>query len=184
MLSILLMGLSLSMDAFALSAANSMSLKNFTWRHGLRMAAWFGAFQFFMPLLGAALGDVLRDHVRTWGGCLSFFILAFLGCKMVLDSFGAEGRQGLMSLSTGRLFVMALATSIDAFAAGLGFALGEAPPLLPGCAVIGGVTFVLCLLGGLGGGRFAALFGKRPGIFGGIVLIAIAVKALLGSGGT
>ena len=185
MLSILLIGVSLSMDAFAISVTNGMTLRQtepFRLRYAMWMGLYFGGFQFLMPLVGFALGSGVRDYVDAWGPYISFFLLAFIGGKMIFDSVsensGAE-ETGMSTLSHLRLLVMAVATSIDALAVGVSFAFMEDLSLLPSCALIGCTTFVLSFAGALIGSRIPGLSGKKAGVLGGVVLVAIGVKLLV-----
>ena len=113
MLSILLSGVSLSMDAFAISVANGLTLKNFNVRHALWMGLYFGGFQFLMPLAGFLLGSTVSRYVTALGPYISFALLAFIGGKMLLDSLRPEsgGDDGAMrSLSHKALLLAAVAT--------------------------------------------------------------------------
>lgn len=182
MLSILLIGISLSMDALAISVTNGLTLKNFNWRHALWMGVYFGGFQFLMPLLGCLLGSTVSRYVTALGPYISFFLLAFIGGKMLLDSIrpgDGGGDDGMQALSHKRLLAMAVATSIDALAVGVSFAFMEELSLLPSCALIGCTTFVISFLGAMLGSRIPGLSGKRAGILGGAVLIGIGVKLLV-----
>ena len=127
MFSILLIGVSLSMDAFAISVTNGMTLaKPFRIRYAVWMGGYFGLFQFLMPLLGWLLGSGVRDYVDAWGPYISFFLLAFIGGKMIFDSLKpGEEETGMATLSHPRLLMMAVATSIDALAVGVSFAFME-----------------------------------------------------------
>ena len=183
MLSILLIGVSLSMDAFAISVTNGMTLtKPFRIRYAVWMGFYFGGFQFLMPLLGFLLGNGVKGYVEAWGPYISFFLLAFIGGKMIFDSLspGAEEETGMTALSHPRLLVMAVATSIDALAVGVSFAFMEDfQHLLPSCALIGCTTFILSFAGALIGSRIPGLSSRRAGVVGGVVLVAIGVKLLI-----
>ena len=181
MLSILLIGVSLSMDAFAISVTNGMTLaKPFHIRYAAWMGLYFGGFQFLMPLLGWLLGSGVKGYVEAWGPYISFFLLAFIGGKMIFDSArsGAE-ETGMTTLSHPKLLMMAIATSIDALAVGVSFAFMEDLSLLSSCALIGCTTFVLSFAGALIGSRIPGLSGRKAGVIGGVVLIAIGVKLLV-----
>ena len=180
MLSILLIGVSLSMDAFAISVTNGLTLKNFNWRHALWMGVYFGGFQFLMPLLGCFLGSTVSRYVTALGPYISFFLLAFIGGKMLLDSLkGGEAEEGMQTLSHRRLLAMAVATSIDALAVGVSFAFQPDVKLLPSCVLIGCTTFVISFAGAMLGSKIPGISGKKAGILGGVVLIAIGVKLLI-----
>ena len=181
MLSILLIGVSLSMDAFAISVTNGLTLKNFNWRHALWMGIYFGCFQFLMPLIGCFLGSTVSRYVTALGPYISFALLAFIGGKMLLDSIrgGDDADEGMLTLSHKRLLAMAVATSIDALAVGVSFAFQPDVKLLPSCILIGCTTFVISFCGAMLGSKIPGLSGKKAGILGGIVLIAIGVKLLI-----
>lgn len=179
MLSILLIGVSLSMDAFAISIANGLSLKPFRLRYALWMGFYFGLFQFLMPLLGCLLGKTVSGYIDTFGPYISFFLLVFIGGKMLFDGFKGGQEDGMAALSHVKLLVMAVATSIDALAVGVTFAFMEDLSLLPSCAVIGCTTFVISFAGALLGKSIPGVSGKKAGILGGVVLIAIGIKLLL-----
>ena len=180
MLSILLIGVSLSMDAFAISVTNGLTLKNFNWRHALWMGIYFGGFQFLMPLIGCFLGSTVSRYVTALGPYISFVLLAFIGGKMLFDSVkGGDDEEGMLTLSHKRLLAMAVATSIDALAVGVSFAFQPDVKLLPSCILIGCTTFVISFAGAMLGSKIPGLSGKKAGILGGIVLIGIGVKLLI-----
>ena len=182
MLSVLLIGVSLSMDAFAISVTNGLTLKNFNIRHALLMGLYFGGFQFLMPLIGCLLGSTVSGYVSAFGPYISFGLLAFIGGKMVLDNIKPgcpeDEDDGMLTLSHKRLFVMAVATSIDALAVGVSFAFMEIK-LIPSCILIGCTTFTISFFGALLGSKIPGISGRRAGIIGGIVLIGIGIKLLL-----
>ena len=104
LLSILLIGISLSMDAFAVSVTNGLTLKNFSVRHALWMGLYFGGFQFLMPLLGCLLGSTVSHYIMKFGPYISFALLAFIGGKMLLEGVrpakeGEEDEGGMTVLS-------------------------------------------------------------------------------------
>lgn len=184
MLSILLIGVGLSMDAFAVSVANGLALRNFSWKHALLMGLYFGGFQFLMPVIGYVLGSTVSGYVSAYAPYISFFLLAFIGGKMLVESLkkncGGDECEGMDKLSHARLLVMAVATSIDALAVGVSFAL--TPPgmsFLPACGLIGCTTFVISFSGAMLGSRIPGINGKTAGLIGGIVLVGIGVKLLL-----
>ena len=180
MISILLIGVSLSMDAFAVSVTNGLTLKGFRPAHALWMGLYFGFFQFLMPLIGCLLGSTVSGYVSAVGPYISFALLAFIGGKMLLDSVhgGEDGDAGMLSLSHKRLLALAVATSIDALAVGVSFAFMDVK-LLPSCALIGCTTFTISAAGAFLGRAIPNVSGKKAGIAGGLVLIGIGVKLLL-----
>ena len=178
MLYIFLIGVSLSMDAFAISVANGMALRPFRPGYALWMGLYFGFFQFFMPLLGCLLGGAVSAYASTLGPYISFFLLAFIGGKMLMDSAGGGEGEGMEQFSHTKLLAMALATSIDALAAGVSFAFMEGARLLPACGLIGCTTFALSAAGALLGRAIPGVSGKRAGLLGGAVLIALGLRML------
>ncbi len=181
MISILLIGVSLSMDAFAVSLTNGLTLKGFRPAHALWMGLYFGFFQFLMPLVGCLLGGTVSGYVSAVGPYISFALLAFIGGKMLLDSIqggGDGGDAGMLSLSHKRLLALAVATSIDALAVGVSFAFMDVK-LLPSCALIGCTTFTISVAGAFLGRAIPNVSGKKAGVAGGLVLIGIGVKLLL-----
>ena len=180
MFSIFLIGVSLSMDALAISITNGLTLRNFSVRHALWMGLYFGFFQFMMPLLGYFLGSTISHYVSAFGPYISFFLLAFIGGRMIIETVRPTGEEeeGMTTLSHSRLLLMAIATSIDALAVGVSFAFMEIS-LLPACLLIGATTFTISFCGAMLGNRFAGISGRHAGIIGGVVLILIGVRLLV-----
>ena len=179
MVYILLIGVSLSMDAFAVSVTNGLTLRDFRPAHALWMGLYFGFFQFLMPLIGCLLGGTVSGYVSAVGPYISFALLAFIGGKMLLDSLrDAQEASGMPALSHRRLLAMAVATSIDALAVGVSFAFMDMR-LVPACALIGCTTFAISVAGAFIGRAIPNVSGKKAGVAGGLVLIGIGVKLLL-----
>lgn len=176
----LLIALSLAMDAMAVSVSAGLACKGSAPRLGLRLGLWFGAFQFAMPLIGFALGQALAAYVEAIAPYIAFALLAFIGGRMVWDALApnAEGNEDLGVLSNKKLFLLAVATSIDALAVGVGAAMMEMP-LLMSCAIIGAVAFALSFVGAVVGRRLGQRFQRWAQAAGGVVLIAIGLKFLL-----
>ena len=167
------------MDAFAISVANGLTLRPFRLSYALWMGLYFGLFQFLMPLLGCLLGSTVSRYVEAFGPYISFFLLCFIGGKMLLDSLHGEGESGMEALSHARLLAMAVATSIDALAVGVSFAFMDGLRLFPACALIGCTTFVLSFAGAMLGHAIPGVSGRRAGALGGAVLIALGVRMLV-----
>lgn len=166
------------MDAFAVTIANAMSYRGTGKGMLLLMPVSFGLFQGLMPLLGYLLGSVFAEFLRTYSGPVIFLILAVIGGKMVYDGLkGDDGPEG-QRLSVSLILVQAVATSIDAFAVGVGFAAGDAP-VIQASALIAGTTFVITLIALYGGKWLGSKLGGRAKIIGGIILIIIGIKELL-----
>lgn len=177
---ILLIAISLALDAFAVSVSSGIAVPGFSWRHGVKMGIWFGFFQFAMPLAGYALGTGVSAYIEAVDHWIAFGLLAFIGGRMVYGSLTqSEEREAAADLSAKQLCLLAIATSIDALAVGVSMAFMPGVEILPAAALIGAVAFVLSVMGGLLGKRLGGLFRQRAELAGGIVLIAIGIKILM-----
>ena len=182
---ILLIGVGLSMDAFAVSMCQGVSMKKLDLRRAALIALFFGGFQALMPLLGFALGSTFASAV-TIGPWIAAALLLILGGKMLIEGIRDKGDEPSEAGTIGRLFVLAIATSIDAFAVGVSFSMQEGIVWLDGgtsiflaITVIGFTTFVLSLIGVWIGNRFGLKYHQTATIVGGVVLILIGIKILL-----
>jgi putative Mn2+ efflux pump MntP len=178
LLTIILIALALAMDAFAVSVASGIAIKELRIRHALIIGAWFGVFQAIMPLLGWISGNGLRSVISGIDHWVVFGLLFLIGCKMIYESFQLDpmkSRTDLMQIHV--LFSLSIATSLDAFAAGMSFAMLGISILTP-ILIIGAVTFILSFTGVLIGERGAHFFEKRMEMAAGIILIAIGLKVL------
>ena len=176
-----MLGLSLSMDAFAVSCAIPLCRVRLTRRDALRVAGCFGLFQGLMPLLGWILAARFADLLRPLDHWVAFGLLLFVGGKMVREGRGKKEDcpVGEGDPTRGRLLLLlALGTSIDALAVGVSF-LGMPVRVLPTAGVIGGITFLVCLGGLLASGRFFRGQSGRFEVLGGVVLVGIGLKILL-----
>lgn len=173
---IFLIGVSLAMDALAVSVALSAAERErFTWKRILLTAGMFGLFQALMPLAGWFGGNLCGCVIRTYGKYVAALLLAAIGGKMIWDS----GKEEKVSFGIKALILLAFATSIDAFLVGISFACLGTACILPEVIVIGVTTFLIAL-GGCLGGRFSGkLLGSKCEIIGGLVLIALAIKILI-----
>lgn len=177
-----LLGISigLGMDAFAVSIGVSAALTKVARRQYFRLAFHFGLFQFFMPVLGWLLGSRLVDVVGAYDHWVVFALLALIGGKMVWESSGGgEGEKGSADPTRGwSLVVLSVATSLDALAVGVSFAILNQGILFPS-TVIGAVAAAMTFSGMLLGGRLGLRFGKRMEAVGGVVLVVIGFRVLL-----
>lgn len=183
-LSIFLIGVALSMDAFAVSVCKGLASKTIDWNRAFVVALSFGVFQAVMPLIGWLLGESVQwliEPVDHWIACA---LLAGIGAKMIWDAFhdeddddaGAESADAKSFLV--ELLLLSIATSIDAFVVGISFSMAQIP-IVEAMVIIGITTFVLCLVGYGVGNRFGARFEKPATIAGGIVLILLGIKIVL-----
>ena len=175
---ILLLALSLAVDAFAVSVASSLSVPGFRKKNLLWLAGYFGLFQMGMTLIGAFLGEHFSDLVGELGRWIAFVLLAVIGGNMIWTTLRKKEADSLAhSLTHKRMLVLAVATSVDAAAAGITLGLQHAG--IFGASVIIGITaFALSIIGGLCGERVGASFHKRAELIGGLVLIALGVWSL------
>jgi putative Mn2+ efflux pump MntP len=171
-----------AMDAVAVSISSGMTRgSRASWRDALAMAGTFGAFQALMPALGYAGGTLFRDAIETWDHWLAFALLAAVGGHMIWEATVGEVEEHAVERANPflwrRLLVLGIATSLDAAAVGLTLALIDVP-MLVSVAIIGAVTFVLCVPAVLVGGRLETSFARRAELAGGVVLILIGLKIL------
>lgn len=189
---ILLIGVALSMDAFAVGMTNGMAEPKMRLYKMLCVAGMYALFQFLMPVLGYYCGYAFSSLVAKIAPYLSFALLGFIGGKMIFDFFRERAKKRknpdreivLRPLGAGKLVVQAVATSIDALAVGVTFLAAETAEGLPMhvcfCAlVIGAITFVLSLIAVLLGKKIGDRFSDKAGLLGGAILIAIGLKILI-----
>ena len=181
---ILLTGIALAMDAFAVSICKGIKMKKLNWLHLVIIAIFFGGFQMLMPLIGWLLGSQFVQYIEPVDHWIAFILLAFIGGKMAIESFKKEEDECACcgcgeKLDVKELFVLAIATSIDALAVGITFALYPDISVPSAISIIGIVTFVICSCGVLIGHKFGAKFKSKAELVGGIVLIAIGLKLLI-----
>ncbi len=179
MLQILLIALSLAMDAFAVSVSTGIAVPGFGWKQAARIGAWCGFFQFAMPLAGWFLGSSVKVYIEAVDHWIAFGLLALIGGAMIREALSGGEEEAVTDLSVRRLFLLALATSIDALAVGVTMAFMADVNIILSAAVIGAVAFFMAMLGGLLGRRLGQLFQKRATLLGGAVLLAIGIKILL-----
>lgn len=189
-LTILTLSVGLAMDATAVSAARGCAAQSIRAEDVLRVALFFGGFQALMPGIGWLLGDSMGSAVGAWDHWIAFGLLGAIGGKMLWEARGAAeaepaapgqgaGAQGssVDPFATRVLLLLAVATSIDALAAGITLPLLDAP-LLFSLASIGIITAVLSALGLLVGRRFGSVLGRRLDAFGGLMLVGLGTKIL------
>ena len=189
-----LIGAGLSMDAFAVAVGKGLSMRRLDMGQALVIALFFGGFQALMPAIGWVLGAQFANIVDAFSGWIAFGLLLFIGGKMIWDALhedaggaggtddenGAGDRGGARpAIDLRELFMLAIATSIDALAMGVTFAFLHVD-IVAAAAIIGATTFALSLAGVAIGHQFGTRWEKPSAIAGGIVLILIGVKTLLG----
>jgi putative Mn2+ efflux pump MntP len=171
--------LGLAMDAFAVSVASGLAIKNVRARHALRISLFFGLFQAFMPVAGWLAGLALKDYIAHIDHWLAFGILGFIGSKMIYEAAVIEKAEKRTSALDMRVLLgLSVATSIDALAVGVTFAFLNIVIVTP-VLVIGIVTFLMSYGGVCIGKTFGSFSGKKIEVLGGLILIAIGVKILV-----
>jgi putative Mn2+ efflux pump MntP len=174
-----LTALAVAMDAVAVSVSAGIARGRATWGESLRMGGTFGAFQALMPALGYAGGAFFRDAIADYDHWIAFILLGLVGGHMILESRSTElDKPPADPFGWKSLLLLGFATSIDALAVGLTLSLLEVPVGVA-VAVIGGVTFALCVPAVHMGARLGSRLAHRAEFIGGLVLIAIGTQILI-----
>ena len=164
----------LSMDAFAVSICKGLKMKRVHRGRCLVIALFFGGFQALMPLAGWLLGKQFEQYITAIDHWIAFVLLAFLGGKMVVEAESCQEER----LDLRELFLLAVATSIDALAVGITFAFLQVS-IFPAVAIIGCTTFVLSIGAVYIGNIFGAKYKNKAELFGGMILVLLGLKILL-----
>ena len=179
---IVLLAISLSMDAFAVSLCKGLALKKINLKSCAIVGLWFGAFQGLMPMIGYFLGNTFADKITSIDHWIAFILLAIIGGNMIKESFDKCEECKDDSLGFKTMLVMAIATSIDALAVGVSFAFTDFEPdwfVYIAFALIGVITFTLSSIGVKIGNIFGTKFKSKAEFAGGFVLILLGFKILL-----
>ena len=196
LLEIILLGIGLSMDAFAVAVCKGMEMKKFKSSHAFIISLAFGGFQALMPVIGWLLGSSFAKNIEAFDHWIAFGLLAAIGIKMIADTVKEmreeeekeeKEKEKEYSLKPLELILLAIATSIDALAVGFSFAFLDMgfissfsqPGVLLSVLIIGCITFLLSFGGVFTGTRFGGALQTKAQIVGGIILILIGVKILL-----
>ena len=173
---LLLTGFALSMDAFAVSVCKGLSLGRINAKHMCIAGAWFGGFQALMPLVGHFGGRFFADKVTRYSHWVAFVLLVFIGAGMIKESKEEEHVNADMDIKS--MFILAVATSIDALAVGVTFAFLKVE-IVSAVSFIGVITFVCSAAGVKIGSLFGMKYKSKAELCGGIILILIGTKILL-----
>ena len=188
LLTILVLGIGLSMDAFAVSICKGLSLSKLTASKCLIVGAWFGVFQGIMPLTGYLLGSSFEHYVDTFSAWIAFFLLVLIGANMIRESLSEEENTSNAEFGFKTMFFLAVATSIDALAIGITFScipvvitrtLSRTANTLLACLLIACTTFLISVGGVKIGNVFGTRYQKKAEITGGIILICLGIKILI-----
>lgn len=178
---LILVSLGLAMDAFSVSVCKGLSMKKINYKGAAVTALFFGVFQGIMPLIGYFFGSSFEQFISSFSHWIAFILLGFIGGKMIYEVIKGGDEESVSSeykLDIKELFILAIATSIDALAVGVIFA-AQKTNLILSVSVIAGITFAVCLAGVIIGNRFGSKYEKKAELAGGIVLVIIGVKLLV-----
>ena len=179
---LLVLAVGLSMDAFAVSICKGLAAKKVTAGQMCSAGAWFGGFQALMPFTGWILGSRFKSYIEDFDHWLAFILLCIIGLNMLREAFSKKEEVELSSsFSIKTMFLMAVATSIDALAAGItfGFLIPSVSQIVITCLLICAVTFSFSAAGVKIGSSFGSKYEKKAEITGGIILILLGTKILI-----
>ncbi len=178
---LLALAVGVSMDAFAVSICKGLSMKEATLRSQAICGGWFGGFQALMPAIGYFLGTLFAGAIEAVDHWVAFVLLAIIGFNMLKEAFSRECdcEQASADLSVKTMFVMAVATSIDALAVGISLAMAGDVNIFLAVTFIGATTFLFSAVGVKVGNAFGTRFEKKAQMLGGVILIVLGLKILL-----
>lgn len=177
-ITLFVLAVGLSMDAFAVAVCKGLAMKKMSWKNAVIVGLWFGTFQALMPVIGYFLGVSFADRIKSVDHWIAFVLLALIGGNMIREAFGKEEERASADLDVKTMFIMAVATSIDALAVGVTFAfLNQNMPLA--VSLIGVTTFMLSMLGVKVGNLFGVKYKSKAEFIGGVILILLGAKILL-----
>ena len=179
LLSLFLIAVGLSMDAFAVAVCKGLATPKITLKKAGIVGLWFGFFQALMPTIGYLVGYRFQDKITVFDHWIAFVLLLFIGGNMIKESFGKEEEKQNASLAFKEMLLLAIATSIDALAVGVTFAFLPDVPIIPAVSFIGIITFVLSAIGMKIGNVFGTKYKSKAEFAGGLILILIGSKILI-----
>lgn len=179
LLELFILAVGLSMDAFAVSVCKGLSTQKLKAKHYLIIGAWFGGFQALMPTIGYFLGSTFEKYITSVDHWVAFVLLAIIGGNMIREGYSKEDGKANDSFSFKTMIVLAVATSIDALAVGITFALLPDVNIVAAVSFIGVTTFIISAIGLKVGNIFGLKYKSKAEIAGGIILILIGTKILL-----
>ncbi len=178
LLTLFVTAVGLSMDAFAVAVCKGLAMKKLSVKKSLIIALWFGGFQALMPTLGYLLGTGFESYVTAIDHWIAFVLLGLIGANMIKEALSKEEENASDAVDVKTMFLLAVATSIDALAVGVTYAFLQVQ-IVPAVAFIGVITFVLSLVGVKIGNAFGLKFKAKAEIAGGVILILMGIKILL-----
>lgn len=179
----LLLGIGLAMDAFAVSVCKGLAMRKVNKKQAVVIGLFFGGFQALMPFIGWALGTQFQEHIVSVDHWIAFILLSYIGGKMILSAVRSKEEDMEVTeldqpLNIKEMFILAIATSIDALAVGITFAFLQYP-IIEAISVIGVTTFFISIGGVYVGNFFGTRYKKRAELAGGVILVLIGIKILL-----
>lgn len=178
-ISVFIIAVALAMDAFSVSMTKGFTQKNLKNSQILYYGLFFGGFQFIMPIIGYFCGNIISSFVESIASIIGFVLLLAIGLNMIRESLFSDEEEITDEFSFGEVTLLAIATSIDAFAVGITIALLK-DPILISSAIIGIVAFIFSIVGVFIGRKIGHFVGDKFQILGGVILILIGIKILLG----
>lgn len=178
LLTLFITAVGLSMDAFAVAICKGLAMKKLSLKKALIIGLWFGGFQALMPTVGYLLGTRFESYVTSIDHWIAFVLLALIGANMVKEALSKEEDSANDATDFKTMFLLAVATSIDALAVGVTYAFLQVA-IVPAVAFIGIITFTLSLVGVKIGNVFGLKYKAKAELAGGIILIVMGIKILL-----
>lgn len=178
LIELFLIAVGLSMDAFAVSVCKGLAMPKCTFKKAAIVGLWFGGFQALMPAIGYVLGAQFQEAIASIDHWIAFVLLALIGGNMIHEALENDEEEADASLNVKTMFLLAVATSIDALAIGITFAFLKVN-IIPAVCFIGIVTFIISFAGVKIGNVFGARYKNKAEIVGGIILILLGLKILL-----
>ena len=178
LIELFLIAVGLSMDAFAVSVCKGLAMPKCTFKKAAIVGLWFGGFQALMPAIGYILGAQFQEAIASIDHWIAFVVLALIGGNMIHEALDNDEEEADASLDVKTMFLLAVATSIDALAIGITFAFLKVN-IIPAVCFIGIVTFIISFAGVKIGNVFGARYKNKAEIVGGIILILLGLKILL-----
>lgn len=178
MLTLLLIAVGLSMDAFAVSVCKGLSTPEYKLRYSVICGIWFGGFQALMPAIGYLLGVNFKDYITSFDHWIAFVLLAIIGFNMIKEALGKDEENADPSFKAKNMFLLAVATSIDALAVGVTFAFLSVN-IVAAVLFIGVCTFAISAVGVKVGAVFGTKYKSKAELAGGIILVVLGIKILI-----
>ena len=177
LLTLLTLAVGLAMDAFAVSICKGLAMREKVLKKGVIVGLWFGGFQALMPTIGFFLGTQFKDQITSIDHWIAFVLLGVIGINMVKEALSNDEEQADDSIAVKEMFMLAVATSIDALAVGITFAFLNVH-IVSAASMIGVCTFLISFVGVKIGNIFGTKYKSKAELAGGIILILLGFKIL------